>query len=380
MTAKPPKRPPWELVVLILLLLVPVGLYLGTRSAPKPVSTSVSLQETKCLKGHTDWVTTVDFSPDGHFLASCSYDSTVRLWDVTSGAERRRIKGQGMLYAVAFSPDGQMVAGGNYWGEITIWNANSGRVIEKLVGHSEAIWRVAFSPDGRFLASNSVDGTARIWNLRSGKEVFSLQVSKIGQLSLSQDGRLMATVLPSNSNPWMQAGDISLRDLPTGREITRVRKGKESIQTVAFSPDGRYLAASGVLMKSGWLYQVSRLIRYRMKAPRQLTAPIFDATVTLWEVPSGRRVWGVRSGADAFYSLDFSPDGRLLAGTTNRHWPGSSGITSASVVILDSASGQEVLRLERGRERILPLAFSPDGTMLATGSSDGMVRLWTVRR
>jgi WD40 repeat protein len=79
-------------------------------------------KNTAILKGHTDWVRSVAFSPDGKTLASGSWDETIRLWDVKTGKNTATLKGHaGKVESVAFSPDGQTLASGNWEKTIKLW-------------------------------------------------------------------------------------------------------------------------------------------------------------------------------------------------------------------------------------------------------------------
>ncbi len=122
----------------------------------------------KFLRGHSDWVSNVAFSPDGKTLASGSADNTIILWDVAS----RQPIGQPLsahsdyVLSVAFSPDGKTLASASNDQTIILWDVASRQPIgQPLSGHSSAVFSVAFSPDGKTLASGSLDNTIILWNL-----------------------------------------------------------------------------------------------------------------------------------------------------------------------------------------------------------------------
>ncbi|GAB4296759.1 MAG: hypothetical protein Fur0025_34510 [Oscillatoriaceae cyanobacterium] len=119
------------------------------------------------LTGHTSWVYSLSFSPDGQTLASGSDDNTVRLWDVATGRELRQLTGHtSSVYSVSFSPDGQTLASGSDDNTVRLWDVATGQELRQLQGHKDWVRSVSFSPDGQTLASGSGDGVVRLWRVR----------------------------------------------------------------------------------------------------------------------------------------------------------------------------------------------------------------------
>ncbi|KAG9027637.1 hypothetical protein FS842_004899, partial [Serendipita sp. 407] len=129
------------------------------------VETGASVGEP--LKGHTEYVCSVENGPDGLNIVSGSADDTIRIWDVETGAPvGEPLKGHtDNVLDVAYSPEGRHVISRSCDYTIRIWDVEArGLVGEPLKGHTDFVWSVAYSPDGRHIASGSSDKTVRIWD------------------------------------------------------------------------------------------------------------------------------------------------------------------------------------------------------------------------
>jgi len=98
--------------------------------------------EIATLKGHTDYVWSVNFSPDGKALASASQDNTVKLWNVADGTETATLKGHtNYVWSVDFSPDGKMLASGSSDNTVKLWNVADGIMFGALISaRTEKLW------------------------------------------------------------------------------------------------------------------------------------------------------------------------------------------------------------------------------------------------
>ena len=284
------------------------------------------------LKGHSDSVFSMAFSPDGATLASGSDDNSIKLWDVATGEEKATFTGHSSdVFSVAFSPDGATVASGSWDGTIKLWDVATGGEKATLTGHSFSVRSVAFSPDGATVASGSGDRTIKLWDVATGegKATFTGHSSDVMSVAFSPDGATVAS----------GSGDrtINLWDVATGEEKATLTGHSGFVRSVAFSPDGATLASGSE-----------------------------DDTIKLWDVATGEEKANLTGHSRDVGSVAFSPDGATLA----------SGSDDNSIKLWDVATGEEKGTLIGHSSWVSSVAFSPDGATLASGSWDKTIKLW----
>jgi len=187
------------------------------------------------LAGHTGFVQTVEFSPDGTKLASAGDDNTMIVWDAASGAETRRVTLESWGVDVAWAPDGSHLAAAVWDGPVHIWSSDGSEVDMLSFGYEAWAEVISFSPDSKRLAIGTMDHRVKIYDLvgRSFVEMSSMHTDVVRGLAFSPDG----TMLVSTD----QSGEVFFWNPNTGQQLHRLT-GQTAL---AYSNDGRYVAASG---------------------------------------------------------------------------------------------------------------------------------------
>ncbi|MES2460178.1 MAG: AAA-like domain-containing protein [Armatimonadota bacterium] len=238
----------------------------------------------------------VAYSPDGRYLAAGARDGTVSLFDARTNTRQRVLEsGFKIVSALAFSPDSRYIVAScasknSLESKIKIWPLTT-RGGERTLSVPPPTSSLQFSPDGRYLQSNFLVKNKRTWNFQTGQTENAPSDSPLssrvttpletemvsGARALSPDGRLIAI-----SNPHTP---IRLIDTKTGREIRRIGSASREMDTLAFSPDSRFLAGGN------------------------------DAA-HLWDIRTGREINAFKGQTGRVNSLAFSTDGKRLVTST----------------------------------------------------------------
>jgi WD40 repeat protein len=308
------------------------------------------IQSCRTLAGHSNCVWSVAFSPNGKILASESYDKTIRLWNVTTGANSACFREHTVcdFPCVAFSPDGATLTS-SCGGTMRLWDVRAGRntatieaVHDELLDGErmklEAVRSLAFSPDGKMLANGTVFHGIMLWNVATHKRIATLAThGHVTSLAFSPDGRILAC---GNGN-----GKVQLWNPATNKNTATLAGHTGDVYSVAFSPDGKTVASGGE-----------------------------DTTVKLWDVATRKNIATLKGHPvskdtlDIVFCVAFSPDGKTLV---------SGGQNSNCIITLwDIASRKATTFLKGHTAQVLSLAFDPSGKYLASGGADNTIKLW----
>jgi hypothetical protein len=210
--------------------------------------------EIRRLQTHLPTVSGLDFTPDGKTLAVGQTDPSfdgkstnrIELWDPAAGRMLRTMEeGEGRQHCwLAFAPDGKTLVSAHEDKKIRIWRTDKAKKVFEfeVTGHRHWFHAAAFSPDGRLAATNGFDGIIHVWELATGKTVlsFSVQDGYGYRLAFSPDGRYLAAGADGVWRPTGQV-DMTLRlwSLASGKEVVRYELAPGiAVSAMAFLPSG----------------------------------------------------------------------------------------------------------------------------------------------
>lgn len=380
----------------------------------EPVSDEPELVRT--FTGHAENIMSVDFSPDGRYIATAGLDTAARIWDAETGEELHLLEAHtDIVHCVRFSPDGGRLltaAGGQLENSVVkqgddntirIWDVETGEELQRMEGHLNFVRVAAFSPNGNDIVSGGNDGMVKLWNSRTGSDLnWPVQPNvSIRDLAFSPDGE--SVVLGTQ-----REDSLTMYDVTTGRMIDRFKDDPQFMGTLAIAPDGSYLVAAFSTETKLRLYdyasgeQVHELVGHS-KAPlalsfsrdsQRIASTSIDGTVKIWEARTGQELHQIVIYPDGgmVTDVEFSPDGRSLLTTKLTEavlyrLPGVAESTIPPPMARtntppapppgDLPEGVSLMQTLSGHSgTVLAVAYSPDGRYIATAGADATARLW----
>jgi WD40 repeat protein len=158
---------------------------------------TAAIRPCRKFEAHTQALTGVIHLPGEHRMMTCSYDGSLRVWDLQNGKQIGNDwrDGESDINTIALSPDGKSVASGSHDGAVRLWDVETGKVLAKWTGHENMVLSACWSRDGGLVASGSSDGTARVWDVESGKTVLVIEtgLSTVGAIIYLPDTTMIAT-------------------------------------------------------------------------------------------------------------------------------------------------------------------------------------------
>eukprot|EP01038_Epipyxis_sp_PR26KG_P005289 gene5289-7351_t len=290
------------------------------------------------IKGHVDEIQTVVFSPKGTYLASCSFDKTIRLWNCRTGELTRIIEGIHSFTSISFSPDGLLLASGAMDGSIRLWDTATGELVGKystIAGNTVRVIRVRFSQDGQFVTAAYDDKSLLMWNVIRGGNVYqqlegSLDI--INSIDYSQDNKLMVTASKDKF--------LIVWDTASAKQILRYEGHGASVNSARFSCDGSLIASGSD-----------------------------DMTIIIWSVNNGKKLSKLRGHIAAVTAVAFGSHVGIL----------SSGSVDKTIIIWDTINGRIVRRFDDHTNTVTSICFGENGSLFASASKDSMIIVWDVK-
>jgi WD40 repeat protein len=295
------------------------------------------------MRGHTDRIKSVVHLPGRRSIITCSFDGSLRLWDLEDGAqigEDWRDEGDKKtgVYKIALSPNGETVVSGSIDGKVRLWDVETGKTVAKWTGHTEGVLSVCWNADGDRIGSGSWDRTARVWNVKNGETMLEIKTRHnfVWAVIYSPDQTKIAT-------GGYKESAVKIWDAKTGELLAIPCKHDYTVWSLAWTSDGNNLISAS-------------------KGPIRIfnTATWEQIQVVIPE-SEGHTTW--------VSDISLSRNNRLLAS--------ASGDKTARLWNLDT--NIQVGPPLRHGSQVQCAALSADGKVLVTGCEDNTVYLWDVQ-
>lgn len=326
-------------------------------------------------QGHEDRITALQVSKDGKRLVSTAgfTEHVIRLWEIGTGRLEATLDGhRAWISALSFSPDGSLLASASADQTVALWNMSNRQRANVLRGHLHEVWNVAFLPDSKTLLTTGKEGGLKLWRVpipatpdrtpSEPPEVVSFTPDHRELLGLTQDGSIGRWTCPSlrriGTLDAMGSNNVRLASSP---DLGLVAAADESGNVQIGDFVNRYvrsdLTVSLLGGKASWIGFASR--------SKHLVVVLETGKVRLFDLES----WKL-SAVDCTVT-----DSRSIQVSSDRHFLATGGPV---LKVYDLVKGGSPLVIKAHRFFVDAVAFSPDGKFLATGSMDGLAKLWSI--
>ena len=287
------------------------------------------------ILAHRKAVSDLALSTDNRFFVSSSHDGNLKLWSTNDGRATAKLKGNfGAINSIQISNNNKILIAGDRERKIHFWNLESKQELKtlshKFIAHFEAIIAVVLDSTTNTLISAGKDNLIKIWNLDRGKEIKEIN---------SRSGELTCLAINQAKSYFCSGGlerQIRIREIATGK-VVRSLRSDSGVLSIAFSPDGKYLAA-------GQLNQ----------------------QILIWNLETERIIHTLKGHQDRISALIFSRDNRTLI----------SGSYDKQIKLWDVRTGMLIDTLAGHQDTISTLAMTADGSLIISGSRDCTIKMW----
>ena len=330
------------------------------------------------LQGQRSGIASLAFSPDGNRLASGGEDEAIYLWDCTTGNQLHSPKAHmARVWDLAISPNRKLMASASGDGSARVWDLQTGQEVACLLGHEGSLRSVRFSPEGSQLATCGDDGTIRVWNWRARKELLRLK---------SHDGRVHFLAFAKEGSLLFSSGDdnvVRCWELPGGKETSKLSVGGYVSSLIA-SPNSSQLAIATdkeiVLFDSATRTESKRLMKKSGGSPLLAYSSDGRFLAAYWKADqeSPLTIYESASG-NVFQPNCFPPIRRSLISSmafVSADRIIACGTVDGRILLMDLSAASPLTQLQTSSGPILCLAPIGNGRHFASGNADSTVLLW----